>query len=176
METCLYCGEVLLFSFMTAYHCSCCGKTMCSNCITPVNYNSYVCDLLEYAEDDFSRPKKALLKLGKRYMCKSCARSYSNKAEKMCNAINNHDDVETFPKTYKGYKVNRLLKVKKISTPSYRNRNEATEDVVIIAKYLGCPYVIDLEWQRKECYEQGPKGGIHIYYEWYALGYAAKPK
>ena len=43
-----------------------------------------------------------------------------------------------------------------------------------MAKYLGCTHVLNVEWERTEDEEKGPKGGTHFFSRWSACGDVSK--
>ena len=172
MSKCNYCGKGI--NYFTGKSCAFCHKEMCGKCITPVEYSGYTCKLLEKVEKDFVQPYSTFVFFGKHYLCRECAVGYNSKFSRMSDAEKKNSDIETFPNTYKGKLINRLTKVKRLSSAYYRDRSDAEEELRTMAKYLGCTHVIEISWDRYECEEKGPKGGTHVYNEWSAVGYAAK--
>ena len=62
-----------------------------------------------------------------------------------------------------------------IQSHSYRNREDAREELCVIAKYFGCDMILDFEYERIECEEDSDSGkGIHKYSEWSCSGIAVK--
>ena len=171
MAKCSYCDKKV--NFLTKYVCSGCGKVMCGKCLVEVEYNSCADDLLHRVDSTYVSPKYSLRK-GKHFLCKTCAESYQRKMSNMIKAIDNNEVVKTVSNNYQGSRFNGLTKIQEIRTYGYREKSDAEDDLKSMAKYLDCTHVLNVEWERTEDEEKGPKGGTHIFSRWSATGYAAK--
>ena len=98
-----------------------------------------------------------------------------NNCKRVEEAMNNSYDVEIVSINYQGKKMYLSNSKRNIQSHSYRNRDDAREELCVIAKYFGCDMILDFEYERIECEEDSDSGkGIHKYSEWSCSGIAVK--
>ena len=171
MAKCSYCNKKL--NFLTKYVCNECVKVLCGKCLTKVDYDSNADDLLHRVDSSYTSPKYSLWKEA-HYLCKSCAKSYQQKMVNMIKAIENNEDVKIVSSNYQGNRFDHLTKIQHVETYAYREKSDAEDDLKAMAKYLGCTHVLNVEWERTEDEEKGPKGGTHFFSRWSACGDVSK--
>ncbi len=176
MEICSECCKPLFYSFFSAFHCSICGRALCSDCIKPVDCDKYVFGLLERVDSDIHRPRRSWALLGGRFLCPSCCMGYELKMNNMEAAINSCHSVKTFSINYEGGWISRLERKQELRSSFYEDRDDAVNELRSMAKYLDCQYVIDLSFNKDTGSEPGPNGGTHYYTVWQATGCAARKR
>lgn len=82
--------------------------------------------------------------------------------------------LKLFLVTIKETGFDHLTKIQHVETYAYREKSDAEDDLKAMAKYLGCTHVLNVEWERTEDEEKGPKGGTHIFSRWSACGNVSK--
>ena len=98
-----------------------------------------------------------------------------NNSKRVEEAMNNSYNVEVVSKNYQGKKRYLPNSKKNIQSHSYRNREDAREELCVIAKYFGCDMILDFMYKRIECEEASDSGkGTHIYSKWSCSGIAVK--
>ena len=108
-------------------------------------------------------------------VCPNCIRKMENNCKRVEEAMNNSYDVEIVSINYRGKKMYLPNSKRNIQSHSYRNREDAREELCVIAKYFGCDMIFDFEYERIECEEDSDSGkGIHKYSEWSCSGIAVK--
>ena len=108
-------------------------------------------------------------------VCPNCIKKMENNSKRVEEAMNNSYNVEVVSKNYQGKKRYLPNSKKNIQNHSYRNREDAREELCVIAKYFGCDMILDFMYKRIECEEASDSGkGTHIYSKWSCSGIAVK--
>ena len=92
----------------------------------------------------------------------------------MIEAIENNEVVKIVSSNYQGNRFDHQTKIQHVETYAYRKKSDAEEDLKAMAKYLGRTHVLNVEWERTEDEEKGPKGVTHIFSRWSACGDVSK--
>ena len=156
--------------FSTKYVCALCGKHICSDCRYRWKEHSSILSQILNVEEVDSFFHGCYLPV-----CPNCIRKMENNCKRVEEAMNNSYNVEVVSKNYQGKKRYLPNSKKNIQSHSYRNRDDAREELCVIAKYFGCDMILDFEYERIECEEDSDSGkGIHKYSEWSCSGIAVK--
>ena len=156
--------------FATEYVCALCGKHICSDCRYRWKDNSYILSKILDVKEVNSIFHGSYLAV-----CPNCLRKMENNSKRVEEAMNNNHNVEVVSKNYQGRKIYLPNSKKNIKSHSFRNRDDAREELCVIAKYFGCDMIIDFKYERIECEEESNSGkGTHIYSEWLCSGVAVK--
>lgn len=156
--------------FSTEYVCALCGKHICSDCrYRWKKHSGILSQILDVKVVDSFFHGSYLS------VCPNCIRKMENNSKRVEEAMNNSDNVEVVSKNYQGKKMYIPNSKKNIQSRSYRYREDAREELCIIAKYFGCDMILDFKYERYECEEPSDSGkGTHIYSEWSCSGIAVK--
>ena len=167
MNKCGVCNKELgRFDF--EYICKHCGKYLCWDCAKSIkllhSFEYYKCFDIKVDFDWY-------VSMGFGYTgCSSCRAWIADVDSKIEIALNNYSNIETYSANYKG----RIKKDKKpfmnISSPYFRERNDAENFLKAIAVYYGCNTVYDLEFEKDTASEPGTGRGTHHYTVWKAFG------
>ena len=156
--------------FSTEYVCALCGNHICSDCRYRWKEHSSILSQILNVEEVDSFFHGSYLPV-----CPNCIRKMENNCKRVEEAMNNSYDVEIVSINYQGKKMYLSNSKRNIQSHSYRNRDDAREELCVIAKYFGCDMILDFEYERIECEEDSDSGkGIHKYSEWSCSGIAVK--
>ena len=158
--------------FSTEYVCALCGKHICSDCRYRWKEHSSILSHILNVEEVNSLFHGSYLSV-----CPHCIKKMKNNSKCVEEAMKNSDGVEVVSKNYQGKKMYLPNSKKNIQSRSHRYRDDAREELCIIAKYFGCDMILDFEYERYECEERSDSGkGTHIYSEWSCSGIAVKSR
>lgn len=99
-------------------------------------------------------------------VCPNCVKKIENNSKRVEEAMNNSHNVEAVSKNYQGRKIYLPNSKKNIKSHSFRNRDDAREELCVIVKYFGCDMILDFKYERIECEEEsnsrkGPSGELN---------------
>lgn len=169
MSKCDICKKGIGF-FSTEYVCALCGKHICSNCRYRWTKYSYILSQILDVEEVDSFWHGSYLAV-----CPNCIRKMENNSKRIEEAMDDNYNVEVVSKNYQGRKKYLPNSKKNIKSHSFRDKDEAREELCLISKYFGCDMILDFKYERITCEEESDSGkGIHIYSEWICSGVAVK--
>lgn len=158
IKKCAQCGKQIGRLDM-AYECRSCGRTVCSNCIKKVSYESY--DIKDYYDVNYKRPGYSWTKMSN-VLCGPCAKQFNTNQKKVKKAISSSNDVDVVSSNYRGRK-NSGTKIKRVSSRWYRDLNDCDRELQKLARLAGGSKVINVTTERDTDEEPSntSKHGIH---------------
>ena len=107
--------------------------------------------------------------------CRDCYDTFVDKEgkiiEKLMLAGTSNKEVEIVSKNYKGIKPVHGEKYH-ISTREYEDRDDAIDEMKVIARVLDCDIIVNMEFDKSTDWEDTDSGGTHYYTVWSCSGIA----
>jgi len=131
----------------------------CGDCINYMPGDAWSVKLLKSESDRYSVS----------WLCKACQTKFSSDKRKMQDAINNNESVEIVSKNYRGYKRTSTKDIR-LSSDYYKDRDDAVEELRILASFYDCNLIDNFEFIKDSDEESTESGGTYIYTVWKAVG------
>lgn len=172
MGKCANCGKSLGL-FNREFKCSRCGKVFCSSCVVKAQASKSVWELLCLTKN-YKKPKYSITKF-EHYLCPDCISGFNREVDNMEEAIESDSHIELVSINYRGKKRYNGDPID-IRTYNYKDKEEAKEELKILARYYNCDMVIDVECIRDVDEEETEHGGTHKFSIWRYTGSAVHRK
>ena len=171
MATCFNCKKNIGF-FSRTYTCVYCGKTLCKNCVIPLEAEHNIIrlyKLLGLPHADIICSPVPFISTRKDVACSSCALKFRSDIAEIRNALRSSAKVELLPATYHGRR-NTVGEGIEIGSDWHADWTDCDDDLIFLAHYYGYDCVMNIEKDRDtETVEEEKDNGKGYYTRSYTI-------